>query len=337
MLINGNMVLGSTLLYRASSMATVTYDLTNCTSSNQQGTIRANSSYTTNLIASTTFTYCGAQVFMGGQDITLDCYDISTGTITINRVTGNIIIKGESIHEFSNASWFVIKNVAQNNFASNVGWAIGDTKQIVIGTNSYNVRICDMTQERYEYYSDATRKSNMVFECAELYVTNYARHTSAGTGNYAQNSLNTTYLEQIIPNLPSDLASLLEMVKIRNIYYTGVSSYSTSYSNAKLFPPSCKEIGTSFGGSPDTTYEYYSEYGISAKMKKRVGQTDYQQWWLRDGCWWEDTSYKELDGQVGCAIESSGSVFTGGSGYAEYYNSSLSVDKTKGVPLFWAW
>ena len=104
MLINGNMVLGSTLLYRASSMATVTYDLTNCTSSNQQGTIRANSSYTTNLIASTTFTYCGAQVFMGGQDITLDCYDISTGTITINRVTGNIVIKGESIHEFSNAS-----------------------------------------------------------------------------------------------------------------------------------------------------------------------------------------------------------------------------------------
>lgn len=104
MLINGNMVLGSTLLTRARTLATITYNLTNCVASTEQATVKANTTFTVTLSALTTFTYCAAQVFMNGVDITLDCYNISTGTITINRVTGNIIINGEALYSFADAS-----------------------------------------------------------------------------------------------------------------------------------------------------------------------------------------------------------------------------------------
>lgn len=332
MLINGNMVLGSTILYRARNIATITYDLTNCTSSNETATVRANSSYTTTLIASTNFTYCGAQVLMGGQDVTLDCYDISTGTITIQHVTGNIVIKAEALYGFNNASWFAIKNVAQNNFGSTIGWNIGDTKSIIIGQQTYTVRIADMTQGRYTYYNVPTRSTNMVFECVELYATSYPRDSSTNNGNYNNNTLKTTYLETILPNFPSDLQSLLDVIIIKNTYSTNVSSYAYSTSNVKIFLPSGNEVGITYGGNTDLAYSYYTEYGITGRIKKKINSSSASMWWLRDGGW--NNGYYDKT-QIGTVINVDGSMIS--TSYTDSVGSSpYNTAKSLAVPLFWA-
>jgi hypothetical protein len=118
MLVNGNLILGSTLLQRSRKNATITYELTDCTVSNNISTIPVNSNYQTTVVSNLAFAYCGVQVLMGAKDITVDVYDIHTGVINIPSVKNNIIIRGETLTTFANASWYAIKCVAQSNFMS---------------------------------------------------------------------------------------------------------------------------------------------------------------------------------------------------------------------------
>ena len=71
---------------------TVTNNLTGCTTSNSATSVLQNSSYTAVITASSGYTLVGATVSitMGGQDITTSAY--SGGIITINNVTGALVI-----------------------------------------------------------------------------------------------------------------------------------------------------------------------------------------------------------------------------------------------------
>ena len=68
----------------------ITNNLTNCTSSNNTTTIEKNGSYTATITANSGYGLESVTVTMGGIDITSTAY--SNGTITINSVTGNIVI-----------------------------------------------------------------------------------------------------------------------------------------------------------------------------------------------------------------------------------------------------
>lgn len=335
--ISGNMVLGSTLLYRTRTIATITYHLTNCTSSNEAATIRANSSFTTTLIAATTFTYCGAQVLMGGRDITLDCYDIATGTLTIQHVTGNIVIYAEAIYGFDTASWFAIKNVAQNNFGETVGWAIGDLKPVLIGEYTYNVRIADMTQNRYAYASNPSKFTNMVFECVDLYVDSNQRHSS-NVGNYAQNDIRNYYEQTIIPLMPQALQDLLEYITIPTYYLTGNSTGNAVLgdTNVKVFMPSETETG---GSSYElgTVFEYYDLLEMTARQKKKVNGASYIQWWVRTGGYSYDTySSSRFRAQVGVYINGDGNFSPITNSPSDAGTPSQAVTNSKGIPIVWA-
>jgi hypothetical protein len=103
-LINGNMMLGSTILRRSSKRVTITYELKNCVSSNTVDTIAINSPYQTTIKSYDKLAYCGVQVLMGNKDISADVYDIYTGIININGVKSDIIIRAETLTTFADAS-----------------------------------------------------------------------------------------------------------------------------------------------------------------------------------------------------------------------------------------
>ena len=69
---------------------TVTNDLTNCTNSNNTTTIDENSMYSATITANSGYTLSNVTVTMGGTDISSTV--VSDGVITINSVTGNIVI-----------------------------------------------------------------------------------------------------------------------------------------------------------------------------------------------------------------------------------------------------
>lgn len=74
---------------------TITNTLTNCTNNNSNTNIEDGSNYKATLIATTGYVLDTVTVTMGGTDITSATY--SNGIITINDVTGNIIITANAI------------------------------------------------------------------------------------------------------------------------------------------------------------------------------------------------------------------------------------------------
>ena len=69
---------------------TITNNLTNCTNSNSATAVEENSSYSTTITANEGYTLGNITITMGGIDIS--SVSVSNGVITINSVTGNVII-----------------------------------------------------------------------------------------------------------------------------------------------------------------------------------------------------------------------------------------------------
>ena len=98
--INITKVTGAVTITAVAIMPSVTYtitlNLTNCASSNTATSIAANASYTTTLSPTGTFKKLGAiTVTMGGVDISASA--VSGSTITIAKVTGDIVITCEAV------------------------------------------------------------------------------------------------------------------------------------------------------------------------------------------------------------------------------------------------
>ena len=85
--VTGNIVItaSATIITR-----TVTYNLSNCTSSNTSSNVNNGSSYSTTITSNGNYTMSSISVTMGGVDITSST--VSNGNITISSVTGNIVI-----------------------------------------------------------------------------------------------------------------------------------------------------------------------------------------------------------------------------------------------------
>lgn len=79
-----------TISYRSISQYTVTYNLTNVTSSSNTAVIPEDGSFTTMLTAKSGYEMSTVTVTMGGVDVTSSAY--SGGDINIKHVTGNIVI-----------------------------------------------------------------------------------------------------------------------------------------------------------------------------------------------------------------------------------------------------
>ena len=91
---------------------TVTNDLTNCTNSNNTTTIDENSMYSATITADDGYTLSDVNVTMGGADISSTV--VSDGVITINSVTGNIVITATATTVTSPNLVFQVNSASMN-------------------------------------------------------------------------------------------------------------------------------------------------------------------------------------------------------------------------------
>ena len=190
---------------------------------------------------------------------------------------------------FADNDWLIIKAVAQAGKASELGWAVGDTKPITIEGATYNVRISDMTAGRYQY-SNENRTTNMAFELVEILpTTRQMNSTNTNAGGWAESLLrkNLNGLEgstvNILSTLPADLQEVLEEVQIKSANggstnYTGITESAN-----KLFLLSMAEVFSTTTAQyleEGSRWQYYAQNDTnSARIKYRSGSAS--TWWLR--------------------------------------------------------
>ena len=99
------------LYYSIDGIATlsITNRLTNCFNSSNKTSVNLNASYNATITAQAGYTINSVIITMGGTNVTSSVY--SNGVITIQRVTGDIIITATASADaqaglFDNASWF---------------------------------------------------------------------------------------------------------------------------------------------------------------------------------------------------------------------------------------
>ena len=86
-----------TIPYKSATVYSVTYSLSNVSSSNTITGIVEGESYTTTLSIGSSYAWDSVKVTMGGVDITSSAY--SNGVVTIANVTGNIVITASAIED----------------------------------------------------------------------------------------------------------------------------------------------------------------------------------------------------------------------------------------------
>lgn len=190
---------------------------------------------------------------------------------------------------FADNDWIIIKAVAQLGKASELGWAVGDTKPITIEGATYNVRISDMQTGRYQYTNE-NRTTNMAFELVEILPTSRRMNaTNTNVGGWAESELrkNLNGLEggtvNILSTLPADLQEVLEEVQIKSANggltnYTGITESAN-----KLFLMGFAEVFSTTTAQyleEGSRWQYYAQNDTSsARIKYRSGTAN--SWWLR--------------------------------------------------------
>ena len=92
-----------TIPYKSAAVYSVTYNLTNVTSSTTGGSIVEGNAFTTTLSkTNANWAWDGVTVTMGGTNVTSSVYNSSTGVITIAKVTGNIVITAKAKAPYTN-------------------------------------------------------------------------------------------------------------------------------------------------------------------------------------------------------------------------------------------
>lgn len=89
---------------------TITNNLTNCTTSNTLNSIKANRMYVATITPDSGYNLSTIKVTMGGTDITSSV--VSGDTITISKVTGNIVITAKAIEQSTAPETLTISNIS---------------------------------------------------------------------------------------------------------------------------------------------------------------------------------------------------------------------------------
>lgn len=95
--VTGDIVITANATQIAPSTYTITNNLTNCTNSNDAKSVSAKKSYSATINVDTGYVLSTLTVTMGGEDITNDV--VNQNVITINSVTGNVIITAQAIEQ----------------------------------------------------------------------------------------------------------------------------------------------------------------------------------------------------------------------------------------------
>lgn len=131
---------------------TITNNLTNCATSNTATSVEKNSKYLATITPNSGCTLDNVRVTMGGTDITNT--SVSNGVITINSVTGNIIITANATKEIINE----VKNgYLYADLNPDWAWKVHSKTSNTIGNNSYKGFECgDFFNNLFAFSTDLT-------------------------------------------------------------------------------------------------------------------------------------------------------------------------------------
>lgn len=129
---------------------TIVRNLTGVTSSNTASTIASGSTYTTTLSLASGYNNMSVTVTMGGTDITSTAY--SNGVVTINSVTGNIVITATATQAVTYTITYNLTNVSSSNNATTItaGSSFATTLTAINGYNTMHISVYQGSSQIHE-------------------------------------------------------------------------------------------------------------------------------------------------------------------------------------------
>lgn len=129
---------------------TIVRNLTGVTSSNASSTVASGSSYTTTLSLASGYSNMSVTVTMGGTDITSTAY--SNGVVTINNVTGNIVITATATQVVTYTITYNLTNVSSSNNATTItaGSSFATTLTATNGYNTMHISVYQGSSQIHE-------------------------------------------------------------------------------------------------------------------------------------------------------------------------------------------
>lgn len=223
---------------------------------------------------------------------------------------------------FENNSWGDIAQGFSLGLAQEVGWKLGDTKNLLVGTSEYPVRIVDMNNGKYSTASGITNNAVLMF--SKLYNTYYAMNSSQKTydgitsytaGGWLNSDMRLNNIQKIWDNIgDEEFKSACMKVRVGSAKYGGSGQTNTNaggaiiYSDDKIFLPAQSELF----GSSETFYSYNSERSLFPQfdLYKNNSTNDFKKMYTLSGTnyWWWTRSPYCYDASYFCDVGSGGSA-----------------------------
>lgn len=139
----------------------ITNNLTHCTTSNTAKTINANSKYSTTINVETGFVLNSITVTMGGTDVTNSV--VNNNVITINSVTGNVVITAKAIEIVVPTTYSITNNLTNCNTSNSTTSVTkgGSFSTIITARDGYKINSITVTMGGTDITSTAVNKNSI--------------------------------------------------------------------------------------------------------------------------------------------------------------------------------
>ena len=272
------------------SEGALTYALTKDSTSSSNGKLANDATGTIN---SSGIQYIGKGYFVSGANNDKHIYNLTISFPDTNEDQSidqgasfacHVTVKDNSIVEpttFAEDSWETIAG----NTSSDV-YKVGDTKQVLIGNESYTVRIANKSTPSECDGTDFSQTAcGFVVEFADIVEKRQMNSTNTNVGGWKDSAMRTYANGEFFDKLPSDLQNAIIETKV--ISGHGSSESENLTTNDKIYLLAAKEINitNASDSAKDLTrvLDHYVNKVNSDRIKKYNNSNSI--WWLRNAAY----------------------------------------------------
>lgn len=272
------------------SEGALTYALTKDSISSSNGKLANDATGTIN---SSGIQYIGKGYFVSGANNDKHIYNLTISFPDTNEDQSidqgasfacHVTVKDNSIVEpttFAEDSWETIAG----NTSSDV-YKVGDTKQVLIGNESYTVRIANKSTPSECDGTDFSQTAcGFVVEFADIVEKRQMNSTNTNVGGWKDSAMRTYANGEFFDKLPSDLQNAIIETKV--ISGHGSSESENSTSNDRIYLLAAKEINiTNASDSAKNLTRVLDQYvnKVNSDRIKKYNNSN-SIWWLRNAAY----------------------------------------------------
>ena len=280
------------------SEGALTYSLTKDSTSSSNGKTADDS---TGTIKSSGIQYIGKGYFVSGANNDKHIYNLTISFPDTNEDQSidqgasfacHVTIKHNYVPQpksFAEDTW---ETIAEN--TSSDVYNVGDTRKVLIGNNSYTVRIANKSTPTECNDSNFSQTAcGFVVEFADIVENRQMNSTNTNVGGWEASEMRTYANGAFFNNLPEDLRNVIIETKVVSGH--GSTTGETNFTSTdKIYLLSSHEVWEDGTSNQVSTYDsawdktrqldYYANLGVttsnySGAIKKNNGLNSY--WWLR--------------------------------------------------------